>query len=160
MGHFSGLLLELTLNYWATKEASPVQWVMKCSSKAHFTLHAVVMLIIRSWVVHLILIPCCLFHFWLNLASTLCVPIGIAYSLIPRPVRKIGDKGLVSTICAYMSLISWHSGNSGYYCVTSMCHDILYVYIAVYLIVDFDNVYLCARPGFCHIVCLPATLEL
>ena len=49
-------------------QLAPVVGLRQCSCKLHFTLHAMAMLIVGSWVVHLTLIPRSLFHFCPNLA--------------------------------------------------------------------------------------------
>ena len=59
--------------------------------------------------------------------------LGLLLALVPGQFenRRKGP----GMYCLHMGLLSWHSGNSGEYSVTSMCDDVRYVYFAVYLIV-------------------------
>ena len=78
---------------------------------------------------------------WLFMNSEPCVFIGKVHAHMHviwvdlfSGLFKKSEKG-PGIHCLLIYLISRHSGNSGYYCVTSVCRDVKYVYIAVCLMV-------------------------
>ena len=85
-------------------------------------------------------------------------------TLLPGPVRKFGEEGLVSTVCARAKFpdIPGIPDNTvlpprGVMSVCVFCRIFNRTLLTMAICIENVLCYLCARSGFCRLVCLPAT---